>query len=220
MSALYRHLREVHERGHAQALDDLLNDAHFAPGGDCAQAAVLVAVTDRPERPGIILTKRRDDMRSHPGQVAFPGGRVDAGEDAIAAALREAHEELALDPQCVQVIGETDRYVTGTGFDITPVLGVVPPSLDLVPNPDEVDAWFEAPLDLLLDGRNWNQREALWRGARRGYREMEFEGFRIWGVTAAILFNLARRLAIGGLKMPILGISQDSLSRGNRRSAR
>jgi len=220
MSTLYRQLSEVYERGHAQALDGLLSDARFAPGGKSAQAAVLIAVTNCPERPGVILTKRREDMRSHPGQVAFPGGRLDPGEDAIAAALREAHEELALDPRCVQVIGPTDRYLTGTGFDITPVLGVVPPSLDLVPNPQEVDAWFEAPLDLLLDARNWNRREAFWRGATRGYLEMDYKGFRIWGVTAAILFNLARRLESGGLKMAAGGTSRDVLARRDRRSAR
>ncbi|RZM05661.1 MAG: NUDIX domain-containing protein, partial [Sphingomonas sp.] len=96
-----------------------------------AAAAVLVAITDRAE-PGVILTQRTDTLRHHAGQVAFPGGRLDPGEDAIAAALREAEEEIALPPSAVELVGAVDRYRTGTGFDITPVIGVVPPGAGAV----------------------------------------------------------------------------------------
>ena len=187
-------LRTIFDEGHGIELPDLLTDKQFA-GRDPRPAAVLIPVTDRPE-PGAILTQRPLDMRSHPGQVAFPGGKLDAGEDAVEAALREAHEELALDPSLVRVIGATDRYHTGTGFDVTPVLGVIPPDLPLVPNPGEVESWFEVPLSVLFDRSNYTENSTMWKGAERRYYEMHWEGYRIWGVTAAIIFNLSRRLDI------------------------
>lgn len=194
MSALFDHLSSLLERGHQREIPDLLTDARFADASRSADAAVLIAITDRDE-PGVILTQRPQDMRDHPGQVAFPGGKLDPGEDAVTAALREAHEELAMDTGQVRVIGTTDRYQTGTGFDVTPVLAVVPPDLQLKPNPTEVEAWFEAPLNLLLQHESWQTNEVFWRGAMRSYLEMDYQGFRIWGVTAAIIANLARRLA-------------------------
>ncbi|MEP5937283.1 MAG: CoA pyrophosphatase [Erythrobacter sp.] len=193
MTALFDRLSHLFERGHREPLDDLITDARFAQSERSAAAAVLIAVTDRPE-PGLILTQRPQGMRDHPGQVALPGGKVDPGEDAIAAALREADEELALSPQQVRIIGTTDRYQTGTGFDVTPVLGVIPPDLDLSPNPTEVEAWFEVPLSLVMERSNWTENEVYWRGEMRHYLEMDYQGFRIWGVTAAILANLSRRL--------------------------
>ncbi len=197
MSALARRLQTLLEEGHRQEITDLRTDARFEQAGRSADAAVLIAVTDR-ARPGVILTKRPHDMRDHPGQVAFPGGKIDAGEDAVTAALREAEEELALHRHHVRVIGTTDRYQTGTGFNITPVLGVVPPDLALIPNPGEVEAWFEAPLDLLMDPASWAENSVFWRGANRTYLELHWQGFRIWGVTAAIIANLGRRLALTG----------------------
>lgn len=192
MSALFDRLSALAEEGHRKDIPDLLTDANFARGR-ATPAAVLIAVTDRPE-PGVILTQRPRDMRDHPGQVAFPGGKIDPGEDAITAALREAEEELAMPRNAVRVIGETDRYHTGTGFDVTPVLAVVEPDLPLVPSPSEVEAWFEPPLATLLDPASWDTNEVFWRGANRRYLEMDYDGFRIWGVTAAILANLARRI--------------------------
>lgn len=198
MSTLFDRLAHLFERGHRDPLDDLLTDARFAEAGNTADAAVLIAVTDRPD-PGVILTRRPAGMRSHPGQVAFPGGKIDPGEDAVAAALREAWEELALDPAQVSVIGTTDRYQTGTGFDVTPVLAVIPPDLPLVPNPGEVESWFEAPLRILLEREHWSEHEVFWRGSMRTYLEYDWQGFRIWGVTAAIIANLARRVEIAEL---------------------
>jgi len=193
VSALFEQLSAAFEAGHRRAIPDLLNDAHLMNGGEQTPAAVLIAVTDRPE-PTVILTQRPRGMRSHPGQVAFPGGKCDPGEDAITAALREAEEELALPRDVPRVIGTSDLYQTGTGFDVTPVLAVIPPDLPLVPNPGEVEAWFEPPLALLLDPEAWSAKEAIWRGAKRGYLEMDYSGYRIWGVTAAILSNLAKRI--------------------------
>ena len=193
MSALFDRLEALFEQGHAADIPDLMSDARFADAERTADAAVLIAVTDRPQ-PGLILTQRPQGMRDHPGQVAFPGGKIDPGEDAIAAALREAEEELAMRRADVRVIGATDRYQTGTGFDITPVLGVVPPDLPLVANPHEVEAWFEAPLDLMLGRDCWSEHEVFWNGAMRRYLEYHYQGFRIWGVTAAIIANLSRRI--------------------------
>jgi 8-oxo-dGTP pyrophosphatase MutT (NUDIX family) len=192
MSPLFGRLKRLFDEGHGVELPGLRTDASFAPR-ELRPAAVLIAVTDRPE-PGVLLTHRPQDMRAHPGQVAFPGGKLDAGEDAIAAALREAQEELGIDPAAVQMIGASDRYVTGTGYDVTPVLALVPPDLRIVPNPLEVSAWFEAPLRHLLDPANHVQQLGEWRGQVRPYLEIEWQGHRIWGITAAILANLSRRL--------------------------
>lgn len=193
MSELFDRLKRLFDEGHGVELPDLRNDAHLAPP-EIRPAAVLIAVTDRRE-PGVLLTHRPQAMRAHPGQVAFPGGKLDPGEDAVAAALREAHEELAISSGAVRVIGASDRFVTGTGYDVTPVLGLVPPDLPIVPNPQEVASWFEAPLDFLLDPANQVQKETEWLGRVRPYIEIEWQGHRIWGITAAILANLSRRLA-------------------------
>lgn len=197
MSALFDRIAQLFADGHASEVGELMSDARFADAAMTAKAAVLIAITERPESaggPGVILTRRPATMRDHPGQVAFPGGKLDAGEDAVAAALREGWEELRLDPTAVRLVGTTDRYQTGTGFDITPVLGVVPPDLPLTPHEREVESWFEAPLELLMDERNWQRNSAFWKGAERHFLEMDYEGYRIWGVTAAICANLSRRL--------------------------
>ena len=158
------------------------------------EAAVLVAITDRP-RPGILLTTRREHLRTHAGQVAFPGGRIDPEDaDAAAAALREAEEEIGLDPGLVSLWGLADPYRTATGYRVTPVLGQVPPDLPLAPHEHEVADWFEAPLDFLLDPANQQRRQAEYKGAMRGFFEIRWGERRIWGATAAMLVNLTRRL--------------------------
>ena len=160
---------------------------------DGVPAAVLVAVTDRPS-PGVILTVRRDDLRTHAGQVAFPGGRIDAGEDAVGAAIREAWEELELEPSYVQPVASLDEYRTITNYHVTPVLAVVPADLPLRPHDREVADWFEAPLVHLMNPANHQRRSVLFQGAERLYYEIPWEGRRIWGATAAMLVNLSRRL--------------------------
>ena len=160
---------------------------------DTVPAAVLIGVTDRTE-PGVILTVRREHMRTHAGQVAFPGGRIDPGEDAISAALREAWEELGLEPESAEVVGAVDCYRTVTGYVVTPVLAVVAPDQPLSPHEHEVADWFEAPLGFVLDPSNQQMKSALFQGRERHYYEIVWNDRRIWGATAAMLVNLSRRL--------------------------
>jgi 8-oxo-dGTP pyrophosphatase MutT (NUDIX family) len=198
MSGLLERLTRIFDEGHGVELPGLRTDAAFAPPGEVRPAAVLIAVTDRAE-PGVLLTHRPADMRQHAGQVAFPGGKLDPGEDAVAAALRETHEELGISPSIVNVIGATDRFITGTGYDITPVLGLMPADVEVIPNPLEVSDWFEAPLRFVFDPANRVRKQAVYRGRLREYTEIEWQGHRIWGVTAAIIENLSQRLAWEGL---------------------
>ena len=156
-------------------------------------AAVLIAITNRPE-PGVILTVRREHLRTHAGQVAFPGGRIDPGEDAIAAAIREANEEIGLDPAAVDIVGELEPYRTVTQYVVSPVIAVIPPDLPLEPHEREVADWFEAPLAHLLDAANQHRRSALFQNRERHYYEIMWNERRIWGATAAMVVNLARRL--------------------------
>lgn len=157
-------------------------------------AAVLVPITDRTD-PGVILTQRTTMMRRHAGQVAFPGGRIDPEDNGpIDAALREAEEEIALPRRHVTVIGAADRYRTVTGYEVTPILAVVPPDLVLVPSEAEVAHVFEVPLAFILDPANHIRASAEWQGKQRHYYEINWNGHRIWGATAAMIVNLSRRL--------------------------
>ena len=167
--------------------DDYASDQALVP------AAVLAAITDRSE-PGIILTVRHADMRTHAGQVALPGGRIDEGEDAEAAALREAWEELGLDPAVVDPVGLLEPYRTLTSFAVTVVVGVIPPDLPLSPHEREVADWFEAPLGFVLSAANQQRHSALFEGRMRHYYRIDWNGRNIWGATAAMLVNLSRRL--------------------------
>lgn len=156
-------------------------------------AAVLIAVTNRPD-PGVILTVRREHLRTHAGQIAFPGGRVDPGEGTLEAALREAHEELGLESHVAEPVGLLDEYRTVTGYVVTPAIAVIPPDLPLSPHEHEVADWFEAPLAHLTDPSNQQLQSAVFAGRERRYWQIEWQGRKIWGATAAMLVNLSGRL--------------------------
>jgi 8-oxo-dGTP pyrophosphatase MutT (NUDIX family) len=193
VSKLFDRLERLYRDGHCNAPPALWSDQRLGDMTEFRPAAVLAAVTDRAE-PGVLLLHRPSNMRAHPGEIAFPGGKLDPGETAVEAALRESWEELGIHARDVRVIGESDVYQTHSGFEITPVLAVVPPDLELAPNPTEVAQWFEAPLDFVLDAANHIQQWVEWEGAERAYYEILWREHRIWGVTAAIIVNLSRRL--------------------------
>ena len=193
MSALFDHVSRLYERGHSGEAPELFSDQRLAEETEFRSAAVLIAFTERAE-PGVLLLHRPSHMRSHPGQIAFPGGGIDPGETPIEAALREAHEELGIDPAKVHVIGASDVYHTHSGFEITPVLATVPADIRIVPNPVEVAQWFEPPAGFLLDPANHAQQLVEWEGAMRAYNEIIWQEHNIWGITAALIVNLSRRL--------------------------
>ena len=196
---LVERLRQAMDMGHHDTV--LLTGDHADLDritSPLAQAAVLIPVTDR-AAPGVILTRRTDTLAKHAGQVAFPGGRIDPSDaDAVAAALREAEEEIALPRAAVTIVGEADRYRTGTGFEVTPVIGVVPPDLMFVPAAAEVAAVFEVPLAFLLDSGNHMEASVEWQGRNRHYYEIFWGDHRIWGATAGMIVNLSRRLRWNG----------------------
>lgn len=190
-------LRAALDAGSRDALELLTGDLsalELEGAPPATQAAVLVAVTDRAE-PGVLLTRRTETLRAHAGQVAFPGGRIDPEDaDAVAAALREAREEIDLPPDMVTVVGAVAPYRTGTGYSVTPVIGVIPPDLPLRPSEAEVAAVFEAPLAYVLDPANHHAETAMWKGRERHYIRIDWQGETIWGATAAMLVNLSKQL--------------------------
>ncbi len=191
--SLVERLRRLHAEGHSREIEHR-DETGFA-GTELRSAAVLAAITAREDRPGFLLIHRPSNMRSHPGQVAFPGGKIDPGETPEEAALREAWEELGIHERDVTVIGTSDIYCTGSGYAITPVIAVVPPDLQLNPSPTEVAAWFEAPVDFVFDRDNHVLHSGFWQGQERRYIEIMWQEHRIWGVTAGIISNLAKRIA-------------------------
>ncbi|MDN2566630.1 CoA pyrophosphatase [Aquibium sp. A9E412] len=162
---------------------------------DLRDAAVLVPVVDRPDGATVILTKRTAALRSHSGQIALPGGRIDDTDASPEhAALREAEEEIGLKPAEIELVGRMPDYVTGSGYRIAPVLSVVRPGFTLAINPHEVDDAFEVPLGFLMDPANHRRESRVWQERERYYYTMPFGGRFIWGVTAGILRTLYERL--------------------------
>lgn len=140
----------------------------------------------------LLLTKRTAHLRDHPGQISFPGGGLNPGEGPIEGALREAQEEIGLDPSRVEVFGQMPLYQTGTGFDVSPMIGFVQHPGDLVADAGEVAEIFEVPLDFILDPRNMWQETRFYRGAWRSFMAVPWSGYYIWGATAGMLAQLSR----------------------------
>jgi 8-oxo-dGTP pyrophosphatase MutT (NUDIX family) len=158
-------------------------------------AAVLIPVVDRGPEATVILTQRTERLRSHSGQVAFPGGRIDPTDASPEeAALRETLEEIGLKASAIEVIGRMPDYVTGSGYRIAPVLGIVTPPFELAINEHEVDAAFEVPLGFLMNAANHNRESRMWKEKERFYYTMPYGERFIWGVTAGIIRTLYERL--------------------------
>lgn len=152
---------------------------------------------------GILLTKRTAHLAKHAGQVSFPGGRIDPSDASPeAAALRESHEEIGLDPALVELLGRLPDHVTGTGYRVTPILGLLPASPRLVPSPDEVETVFELPLSVLLDPDAPQRRSGHYRGRWREFWVWPHPEHYIWGATAAMLVTLAGRLRAPPSRIP------------------
>jgi 8-oxo-dGTP pyrophosphatase MutT (NUDIX family) len=158
-------------------------------------AAVLIPVVDHRDGATIILTKRTEKLRTHSGQIAFPGGSVDPSDTSPQdAALRETEEEIGLDRSFVKVIGRLPDYVSGSGFRVAPVIGIVRPGFLLTLNADEVDNAFEVPLAFLMNEANHGRESREWQGHMRRYYVMPYGDHYIWGLTAGIIRELYERL--------------------------
>jgi len=159
-------------------------------------AAVLFPIVIRDEGATVLLTQRTAHLRDHPGQISFPGGRVEASDlSPTHTALRETEEEIGLDAEHIEILGFLPEYRTGTGFRVTPVVALVRPPFELNPDPFEVAEAFEVPLGFLLDPANHLQHSLHYRGALRHYFAMPYGDYFIWGATAAMLRRLALHLA-------------------------
>jgi 8-oxo-dGTP pyrophosphatase MutT (NUDIX family) len=175
--------------------DHSLNEPLPALGAPPKAAAVLIPVVLHPGAATVLLTQRTASLRDHSGQIAFPGGKVDAEDGApLVTALREAEEEIGLARDRVEPLGYLDAYLTGTNYFITPVVGLVEPGFTLALNPAEVADAFEVPLGLLLDRASYELHEREWKGQRRRFYAIPFGTRTIWGATAGILRNLTDRL--------------------------
>ncbi len=162
-----------------------------APTTSLRPASVLVPLVEREGGLTVLLTQRTTNLPSHGGQISFPGGRQQPEDkDVVATALRETREEIGLEAERITVIGTLDTYITGTGFLVTPIVGIVTPPFELQPDPGEVADVFEVPLAFFLNPANHEMRSAVWQGRERHFYVMPFEDRYIWGATAGMLKNL------------------------------
>jgi 8-oxo-dGTP pyrophosphatase MutT (NUDIX family) len=180
----------ANERG-----DHDLNPNSAPHPGPLTPAAVLVPLVDHPSGLTVLLTRRTSTLSKHAGQISFPGGRLEPSDvDAVAGALRETEEEIGLERSHISVLGRLDKYVTGTGFAITPIVGLVTPGFRLDPDPNEVAEVFEVPLSFLLDPKNHQRHVGTFNGQPRSWYAMPYGDHYIWGATAGMLMNLYNKV--------------------------
>jgi len=161
------------------------------------KAAVLIPFIDRPDGTHILLTRRTEHMKHHKGQISFPGGRIERQDPSpVHAALRETHEEVGIGPDQIDVVSQLSLYRTRTGFDVTPVVGLVQPPVTVRPDPREVAEAFEMPISFLLDPIHHERRSHVFQGVERYFYVLPYRDYYIWGATAAMLVNLAEHLTV------------------------
>lgn len=182
-------------RGGGSAPAPVRGDHDLTPGIGAPRrlvpAAVLILLIDHAEAMTVLFTQRTDHLDNHAGQISFPGGRFEPGDGTPEnTALRETAEEVGIDPGGVEVLGRLDNYITRTGFDVTPVVGLISPPLDIDPDPFEVAEVFEVPLQFFLDPANHKRDSRVVAGRKRHFHAMPFGQYYIWGATAGMLFNL------------------------------
>ena len=186
-----RSVLQPHPSRSVFVVEDGVGDEELTP------ASVLFPIVLRQSGPSVLLTQRTAHLKDHPGQISFPGGRVEPADASPAAtALREAQEEIGLAARHVEILGYLPEYRTGTGFRVTPVVAVVKPPFDLRPEPGEVAEIFEVPFSFLMDSANHQQHSQHYRGKLRHYFAMPYGEYFIWGATAGMIVTLARALAV------------------------
>jgi len=159
-------------------------------------AAVLIPIVARNAQLTVLLTQRSDELPTHAGQIAFPGGKIDGGDASpLEAALRETREETGIESKFVRPVGYLEPFETGTGFHIVPVVGLLTSGFELVPEPGEVTDIFEVPLAFLMDPKNHQRKKALWQGQMRTYHAVPYGERYIWGATAGMLVNLYKKMS-------------------------
>jgi 8-oxo-dGTP pyrophosphatase MutT (NUDIX family) len=167
----------------------------FPPDTPLRPAAVLVGLVDHGDHLTILLTRRTDHLEHHPGQVSFPGGHIEPeDQDAVAAALRETEEEIGLPASHIEIIGKLDTYITRTGFEVSPIVAIISPPFDLIPDPHEVAEVFEVPLAFLMDSTNHQRHAREFSGTKRYFHAMGYQDHFIWGATAGMIMDLYRVL--------------------------
>jgi 8-oxo-dGTP pyrophosphatase MutT (NUDIX family) len=167
----------------------------ISSGKPLIPAAVLVPLVVRENGLSVMLTKRTEHLNNHAGQISFPGGRVDDSDrDAQHTALRETEEEVGLHAKHINIVGELDEYIVGTGYLVNPIIGVIEPPFELTPHEGEVAEIFEAPLEFLIEPENMKRHAREFDGIKRHYFAITWEEYFIWGATAGMLRNLSQRL--------------------------